>query len=182
MAKTLLIAFLFVYTATFGQVNDFSIANGQVTWNEEYRTSLSFKDFSRLVNESGLFDKITTTDSTFTGRTINMQIDHKNAGYSIMRAPTYLGGNGARAFAVIRYMGDKYTVTLKTISIVEGSTISAGLFSTTAGEEKPIEYWATNKTKEQFTKTFAKDGSKILDYTFSQRFRFQELPAVGAVK
>lgn len=174
MKKVFQTAFLifFVFKLS-GQesVNNFFFETNEVYWQKVYETTLSSDKMSSLISESGLFEKVDVSENgKFSGNINLIGADYRGAGYSEMNTPIYVARSFFSGFVVIEIKEGRYRVTLKRILLSQkyDTPISE------MGEMKSLETYAIKKGKSEFTPGFMKIPSKILDYTFSNLFLFNE--------
>lgn len=153
-------------------LNNFRVESGDIYWYNSFNTNSSLEDFIKLVKLSGVLDNIEVMDSAILG-TIKLTPDYRGAGYTSGNTPMYLQGNFIRGFVTIKFLVNRYSVTIKRMAIIEGRDINAGVLSVKMGEEDQLEVYALNNKKTSYRIYFKKPGSKILDYTFSKQLSFK---------
>ena len=171
MKLLLALTLLSICSLAFSQepINSFIIKDKNILWEKTFTTDKDFTSFSKEISTSGLLEEVTIIDSTITGKTIKFTADHKGAGYSAMRTPSYLLATFIRGFAVIAYSPGSYKVTVKRMVTIEAQDTNAGILSSRMGEERDMEFWALNN-KGVLRPSFKQDGSKIINYTLEKKF------------
>lgn len=172
IAVIAIIIFLFSGKAFSQQVNNFSIQDGETTWNKSYSFTGSVKELYLVLKSSGSFTSLDTAGNQIFAELRPFDADFKGAGYNSGNTAIYISMSHVNAFAVIELNGSTANVLVKKIVMEQSSTIGkpGDILYFEKGKKTPIEDFSQNK-KTEFRSNFAKKDSKIFDHSFHKLFK-----------
>jgi hypothetical protein len=170
--KTVLII-IFSFSTLLGvkaqdETKNFSIESNSLIWQKVYETDLNFEELQTAIKEAGTFEYIEVSENSIIGDVKPFRSDYKSAGYSTAMAPIIVARSDNKGFAIIEYKEGKYRITFKNLKFKQRSTDP--LFE--KGEETTLEEMAIKKG--EFKKSFLKATATILNYSFSEHFKFEK--------
>jgi hypothetical protein len=152
-------------------INNFHIEENTIVWQRVFEKSLNFEQLYTLVNDSGQFELLKKEENKITGELKQIDADFKRAGFTEMGIPMYIPRSFYNAFAIIDFKDGKYRVTIKKIELTQKYDDPL----TKQGEKTTLESFGLKRGKSEFTASFIKSPSQILDYTFTQKFDFKKI-------
>jgi len=151
-------------------INNFYAEENEIIWQKVYETNFTFDQLVTNITESGQLEKIYVSNNKITGDLKPFEADFKGAGYSRGFTPMYLLGSLLTGFATIDFKDGKYRVTIK--RIIYEFTSSSGFTYNSAlwrqGDKHSLS--SVVLKRDNIMKEAFKDGSIILNYTFSKKF------------
>ena len=150
-------------------INNFSPDNNKIIWQKVFETEFNFYQLTDKTKKSGVLEKLEIGKNQILGQTKPIDADFKGAGYSEMSTPMYIARSFFDGSARIEFKDGKYRVTLKNIMLTQ--QYDDGLSE--EGQKSTIEFFGIKRGKNEMKGAFKKSPSVILDYTFTNSFRFK---------
>ena len=169
MKNYFILVLLTFSTLIFAQIENFSINQGNVSWQKVYETNV---DIPSALKSNYKLKINGETKNELTGTVENLLMDYKGAGYALLSASNYANHKTLYDFDFkIDLKEDRYRVTVFNIKM-KGSYVADFLGTASKGgtDESTIEVFTLRNNKTDFLGTFVNKGSKIIDYTFSEFF------------
>lgn len=118
MKKLALLLFTVAWVAA-GAQEHFIIENGDIYWQKEYATSLTFKEVVANAKISGLIDKPEVDELLITGLLVPFSPNYNGAGYSTAKAPIIISNCLYTGGLSIKYNKEgTCTVSVKRIALI----------------------------------------------------------------
>ena len=153
-------------------INHFIVERNNVVWRKTFQTSMSQDQLFYKIKESGVFTMIERQENNnLIGELRGVEPDCVGAGYTFISSRAYLDDRFLNGFVVVEIKEGRYRVTLKKITLSKKSVDSLHMVPA----KEFIEDDAFKFEKKEFSPSFIRSGSKILDHTFTQLFDFNEL-------
>lgn len=169
MRKYLLLTLMIVSGVVFGQVDNFSIDNGNISWQNIYESQ---QDVASLIKTNKKIKIAEESDNQIIGYVEEFLMDNKGAGFSKFSTPLYTSESTSYNFDYkIDLKDGKYRVTIFNIK-TKGPVIAllTGGMGIQGKSESSIEAYALKSNKTEFVNTFKKNVSKIMNYSFLNLF------------
>jgi hypothetical protein len=152
--------------------NNFLIERSSVVWRKTFETPLSQGQLCSRIRESGVMTHVEQLENNrLIGELREIDPDYVGAGYTFLTSPGYLNDCFLNGFVLIEVKEGRYRVTVKKITMTKKRVDSLHI----TGAKAFIEEEALRFEKKEMTPSFIKNGSKILDHTFTQLFGFNEM-------
>lgn len=153
-------------------INHFIVERNNVVWRKTFQTPMNQDQLFYKIKESGVFTIIERQENNnLIGELRGVKPDCVGAGYTFISSRTYLDDRFLNGFVVVEIKEGRYRVTLKKITLSKKSVDSLHMVPA----KEFIEDEAFKFEKKEFSQSFIKSGSKILDHTFTQLFDFNDM-------
>lgn len=170
MKKLFIFIGLILASLTFAQIENFSVANRQITWQKIFSTELKFEELGSTLENNGLFYDIIKDDNSIRFKFKDHKIDYKGFGKTLMSTPNYIAGGQYAGNGIVDYKDGKYRVTINNINYIYTSLdLSFGM----SQSKFLLEDGTLKKGTDDFNKRFTTDAP-IFDYSFSNLFKFEK--------
>lgn len=162
---------LLANTTSFGQekVNNFFIDKRGILWQRVFETSLTFKEITQQLKNTGVLRNIEVSDHTLLGDIKPMFANSQGAGFTGIETPSYMSEYLLEGFLLLEYKEGRYRVTVKNLRVIKKSYDSIK-----NAEQNTLEYFALKNLKNEMSDAFKRAPSAILDYTFTTLFEVKE--------
>lgn len=169
MRKYLLLTLMIVSGVVFGQVDNFSIDNGNISWQNIYESNT---DVISTLKQNPKLKIAEESENQIIGYVEDFLMDYKGAGYTRMSAPAYMNENYRFSFDYkIDIKDGRYRVSIINI---RSKGLSMNLYFGGLGMgdngQSTLEAYALKSNKTEFVNTFKKNVSKIMNYSFLNLF------------
>jgi hypothetical protein len=149
--------------------NNFQVVKNDILWQKIYQTSMTFEQLIEKVKDSGLFEDIEIGNNKISGDIKPIDADCFGAGYSKLESPTYIADSYFSGFAIISFKEGRYRVTIKRIVATQQYN-DACKYNVSSN----LESNALNIENNGLSSFFKRGPSIILNYTFTQKFGFND--------
>lgn len=132
------------------QVNNFSIVDGRLVWQNIFETQLDQGQIEKLIIESGHFTDIVNTGDKITFYCPRTKVEYERFGYRWGNIPVYIPAHDLSFFCTIQFKEGRYRATVEKMMLTENRT--DGLHN--EGETHTLDFFATKngEFREQFTR------------------------------
>lgn len=169
MKKLLLIATAaFMLANAYGQdtARNFLSVNAELQWKKTYAVETDFKTALLKVKEAGIFNSVDTIGNKIMMHINDFSMDAREAGYRIMKTPTYISVPNHTAYAVLTVSDSSITVNLKKFKTVSVDNI--GFFGF-RGEKQDMNFWVIDKSG-MLDAYFKKAGAPVYNFFLEKMF------------
>lgn len=146
---------LFASVLLSAQVNNFSIIDGNLVWQNVFDTNLSQEGMEKLLIDSGRFSDITNTGDRITFFCPRTRVDYEKTGYRWGNTPTYIPAHDITFFCTFQFKDGRYRATVERMVMIENRTDR--LY--TDGHSSPLDRFATKDG--EFRDLFIRKASDI---------------------
>jgi hypothetical protein len=148
------------------EFENFKLEDGNLIWQKVYQTKLSNDEIIKFFKTSGIIKDSKNLENSLTGTIENLDLDFKGFGIKEMNTPVYISRNFFKSFVLIELKDGRYRITLKEMKLVKKYSD----ILSEEGEIKELKYYAIMNSKKDFTNSFKKSPSGILNFTFDKIF------------
>ena len=147
-------------------LENFLIENSNLIWQRTYQTDISIREQKEKFKNLSVFETITSEDDNeIRGHVKAFENDYKGAGYGELLTPIYVSRKSSSGTLIVQFKEGRYRVTFMDIRLEQDYNDT--VFE--RGETNPLSDYALNESS-RWRGHFKRDGSKILDYTYQEKF------------
>lgn len=173
MRKLAFLLILLWTISSMAQVNNFSIVDGRLIWQNVFETQLDQDRIEKLIIESGQFTDIVNTGDRITFFCPRTKVNYEQFGYKWGNTPVYVSSHDIAFFCTIQFKEGRYRATLERIIGIENRTDK--LYHD--GDSRPLDAFAIKEG--EFRDIFTRKPSEIYNKLFLMLLDFQEKTILG---
>jgi hypothetical protein len=167
--KYLLIAFVFLTTINLNAQDNFSLTEGEVTWQKVYETEKTKEELIASFKNTGIFKAFKVEEDIIRATLKPQKINKEDKNIVGTLPPPLTVKANYSGTVFIDLKEGKYRVSFKEILIIgNGELIKKG-------EKQAFEQHYVNKDGKAFRISFSKKSSRIYNAAFSQTFKIATL-------